>query len=71
MEALAKQRYVSPIEFAAIRFALDQPELGFRWLNRACEDRACDVIALTVDPRFEPLKHDARMHAILKQIGLS
>ena len=30
-----KQRYVSPIEFAAVRFALGQRELGFRWLDKA------------------------------------
>jgi serine/threonine-protein kinase len=71
VESLAKQRYVSPIEFAAVRFALDQPELGFRWLNKACEDRAFDVLALKVDPRFEPLKKDPRMHAVLRHIGLS
>ena len=34
VETMAKQRYVSPIEFAAVRFALDQPELGFRWLEQ-------------------------------------
>jgi serine/threonine-protein kinase len=71
VETLAKQRYVSPIEFAAIRFALDQPELGFRWLNRACEDRAFDVLALKVDPRFQTLKDDARMQEIFRHVGLS
>jgi len=29
VEVIAKQRYVSPMVFAAVRFALDQPELGF------------------------------------------
>src|SRR5437870_13019682 len=40
LEGIARQRYVSPIEFAAVRFALDQPELGFHWLRKACDDRA-------------------------------
>lgn len=71
VEALAKQRYVSPIEFAAIRFALEQAELGFRWLNRACEDRAFDVLALKVDPRFQGLKDDPRMQEIFRHVGLS
>ena len=70
VEALAKQRYVSPIEFAAVRFALDQPELGFRWLGRACDDRAFDILALKVDPRFEPLRDDPRLQAILRNVGL-
>src|SRR5262249_40830187 len=71
LDTIAKQRYVSPIEFAAVRFALDQPEAGFRWLNRACEDRAFDVLALKVDPRFASLRGDPRLQAILRQIGLA
>ena len=70
LDAIARQRYVSPIEFAAVRFALDQPEVGFRWLNRACEDRAFDVLALKVDPRFAALRSDPRLQGILRQIGL-
>jgi TolB-like protein/Flp pilus assembly protein TadD len=71
LEAIAKQRYVSPMEFAAVRFALDQPELGFRALDKACEDRAFDVLALKVDPRFEPLRDDPRLQRLLTGIGLS
>lgn len=70
VESIAKQRYVSPIEFAALRFGLDQPELGFRWLTKACDDRAFDVLALKVDPRFDRLKNDPRLQAILRKIGL-
>ena len=71
LDAIAAQRYVSPIEFAAVRFALDQRELGFTWLHKSCEDRAFDVLALKVDPRFEAEKHDPRMQAILRVVGLA
>ncbi len=71
VDAIAKHRYVSPMEFAAVRFALEQPELGFRALSKACEDRAFDVLALKVDPRFEPLKDDPRLQAILRDVGLA
>ena len=71
VEAIAKQRYVSPIEFAHVRFALDQLDLGFRWLKMACDDRAFDVLALKVDPRFDALKSDRRLQALLKTTGLS
>jgi len=70
VDAIARQRYVSPMEFAAVRFALDQPELGFRALSKACEDRAFDVLALKVDPRFEPLRDEPRLKAILRDVGL-
>ena len=71
IEAIAAQRYVSPIEFAAMRFALGQQEIGFSWLDKACEDRAFDVLALKVDPRFDAEKHDPRMQAILRVVGLA
>ncbi len=71
LEAIAAQRYVSPIEFAAVRFALGQRELGFTWLAKACEDRAFDVLALNLDPRFDPERHDPRMQAILRVVGLA
>ena len=71
LEAMAKQRYLSPFEFAVVRFALGQTDLGFRWLKKACEHRAFDVLALKVDPRFDALKDDARFAAVLRDIGLS
>ena len=71
LEAIATQRYVSPIEFAAVRLALGQREVGFTWLDKACEDRAFDVLALRVDPRFDSEKHDPRMQAILRVVGLA
>jgi serine/threonine-protein kinase len=70
LEAMARQRYVSPFEFAAVRFAMGQTDQGFRWLAKACEERAFDVIALKVDPRFESLKDDPRLHAIAREIRL-
>jgi len=70
LESIAAQRYVSPIEFAALRFALAQREVGFTWLDKACDDRAFDILALKVDPRFDAEKHDPRMDAIVRLVGL-
>jgi TolB-like protein/tetratricopeptide (TPR) repeat protein len=71
LESIAAQRYVSAIEFAAVRFAMGQREPGFTWLDKACEDRAFDLLALKVDPRFDAEMHDPRMHAILRLVGLA
>jgi tetratricopeptide (TPR) repeat protein len=70
LEAFAKERYVSPLEFAWIQFALGDVDLGFRWLAKACDDRAFDLISLKVDPRFDPLRDDDRFRPLLKQLGL-
>jgi len=70
LEALAKHRYVSPFEFAAIRFALGQTDLAFRNLTQACNDRAFDVLALRLDPRLQTFKDDGRFQSIVQEIGL-
>jgi tetratricopeptide (TPR) repeat protein len=71
LEEMARERYVSPIEFAAIRFALEENDEGFRWLTTACSDRCFELLALRVDPRFDSIAGDPRFKAIVAQIGLS
>src|SRR4029450_5452155 len=46
LESYASERYVSPLEFAWIQFALGDVDLGFKWLTKACEDRSFDLISL-------------------------
>jgi len=70
LDALAKTRYVSPFEFAVVQFALGQPDRGFNWLTKACQDRAFEVLTLKVDPRFDPLKDDRRFESVTRRMGL-
>jgi len=70
LEAYARERYVSPLEFAWIQFALGETDLGFRWMQKALEDRSFDLISIKVDPRFDPLKDDRRFRAIASQMGV-
>jgi TolB-like protein/Tfp pilus assembly protein PilF len=70
LEAYAKERYVSPLEFAWIQFALGKIDLGFSWLQKAMEDRSFDLISIKVDPRFDTLKDDARFDAIARRMGV-
>ena len=70
LETYAKTRYVSPLEFAWIQFALGEIELGFRWMQKAFEDRSFDLISIKVDPRFDALKDDPRFEAIARRMGV-
>jgi TolB-like protein/Tfp pilus assembly protein PilF len=70
LEALMKSRYVSPFEFASIHLALGQTDVGFRWLNKACQDRCFELISLKVDPRFDLLKEDRRFGSVARKVGL-
>jgi TolB-like protein/Tfp pilus assembly protein PilF len=71
LRQLSKRRYVSPFEFASIHFALGQADLGFRWLAKACQDRAFELTAIKVDPRFDALKDDRRFADLTQEIGLN
>ena len=66
----ARQRYISPFEPAMIHFALGDLDRGFDCLVKAEEERAFELIALHVDPRFDSLRGDSRLRAIANQIGL-
>ena len=71
LEKYAKERYVSPLEFAWIQFALGEIELGFRWMQKALEDRSFDLISIKVDPRFDGLKGDPRFETIARRMGVA
>jgi serine/threonine-protein kinase len=71
LEAFAKERYVSPLEFAWIHFALGDLNVGFKWLAKASDDRAFDLISIKVDPRFDALREHPRFISIAKHIGVT
>ena len=70
LEAYANERYVSPLEFAWIQFALGETDLGFTWIAKAGEDRTFDILNIKVDPRFDPFRDDRRFIALAKQLGV-
>lgn len=69
LEKMAQQRYVSPFEFALIRLALGEEDVALEWLAQATRDRAFDLIALRVDPRFDTLRRNPRLQPILADLG--
>ncbi|HZR23951.1 MAG TPA: tetratricopeptide repeat protein [Vicinamibacterales bacterium] len=70
LDTLAKTRYVSPFEFATIQFALGRLDAGFKWLTKASQDRAFELLTIKVDPRFEALKNDKRFESVAMQMSL-
>ena len=70
LETYARERYVSPLEFAWIQFGLGETDLGFSWMQKAMEDRSFDLISIKVDPRFDALKDDRRFEAIARRMGV-
>jgi len=70
LEELAATRYVSPVEFMTTAFAAGDREAGFRWLTRACDERCFELLSLNYDPRFDSLRGDPRVAAVVQRIGL-
>jgi eukaryotic-like serine/threonine-protein kinase len=66
----AGQAYVSPLCFAEIATALGDVDQGFKWLERAYEDRSPFLVALGVSPMYDALRGDPRFPVLLKKLGL-
>jgi serine/threonine-protein kinase len=66
----ASTRYVSPFEFVLIHNALNEPARAYEWLAKACDDRCFELLALRVDPRFEPERDDPRFIQAVQRVGL-
>ncbi len=47
---LSERRYVSPVNIAVIHFGLGSKAEGFRWLERAYEERDCRLVWLKEYP---------------------
>jgi tetratricopeptide (TPR) repeat protein len=67
---LAGKRYVSPFELASIHLALGETDEGFKWLEKAVQDRCFELISIKVDPRFDAFKNDPRFISVFSHLGL-
>jgi tetratricopeptide (TPR) repeat protein len=67
---LAKQRYVPPLDIAAIYACLGDADDAMLWLNQALEQRAPTLGFLAQNPAFDSLHRDPRFAAMVEQIGV-
>jgi len=65
----SKQVYVLP-SIADIYFALGENDQGFKWLERAYEERLPWMKALKIDPAYDNVRSDPRFKALLKKMNL-
>ena len=67
----AQSRYVSPSLIAQIHLGLGDRSQSLDWLERAVASRAADLAWINVRPILDPLRADARFHAIATRIHAS
>jgi len=66
----AEKGYVPPISLANLYFALGEKDKGFKWLDKAYEERDSTLLEIKGDPGFDSVRSDPRFATMLKKIGL-
>jgi hypothetical protein len=56
--------------FILLNIGLGRKDEALSWLEKACVEHTPNINAIKVDPTYDPLRNDARFHAVLKQIHL-
>jgi hypothetical protein len=54
---------------AIVNTALGECDAAFESLQQACEQREAWLVWLKVEPRYDPLREDARFDHLLRRIG--
>jgi tetratricopeptide (TPR) repeat protein len=71
LKELAKQRPVSPYEFALIYMGLGDKDQAFVSLEKTCEERPDILWDIQVGPRFDSLRSDPRFTDLLRRLKLA
>jgi tetratricopeptide (TPR) repeat protein len=67
----SKDNFVMSQEMAIICIGLNEKEKALQYLNQAFQDRHGALIAIKVEPLFDPVRGDARFSRLLTQMSLN
>ena len=71
LEADALERYVPPYAMALVHAGLGERDAVFEWLDKAYAARDVHLMYLTVDPKWDAYRADARFGALLGRCGFA
>lgn len=71
LETIARERYVPPYAMAQVHLGLGQQKQALDWLDRAFEVHDVHLILLPADPKWDPVRGDARFVALLKRCAFT
>ena len=71
LDEMSQDRYVSSYHRALAHLGLGDFDATFTLLARACEQRDPWLMHLASEPRFDPIRSDARYTAVFGQLGLN
>ena len=69
MQAMSKQKYVSPYDLALVYAGLGEKEMAVEKLGQAFEEKSGWIIHLQVDPSLDPLREDPRFQQLIRRAG--
>ena len=69
LEERAKREYIAPSAFGIIYTGLGDIGRAFTWLNAAVDRHDTRLVDLLIDPRFDPLRSDARFAQLRQRVG--
>jgi tetratricopeptide (TPR) repeat protein len=69
-EGLARERYVSPTDFARLALVLGRTDDAFLWLERARAGRRGWLVYAKVDALLDPIRRDPRFAELLRVMRL-
>ncbi|HEY3125013.1 MAG TPA: protein kinase [Thermoanaerobaculia bacterium] len=70
LEALARERYVSPLDFARLYAQVGEREKAFASLEAAFAERSPGLVYLKVDRAWDRIRDDARFAALVRRVGI-
>jgi tetratricopeptide (TPR) repeat protein len=70
LQALSRDRYVSPTIRASVYASLGDRDRAFAWLDRAFAERDFLLVTVRVEPMFDPLRRDPRFTELLTRMNL-
>jgi tetratricopeptide (TPR) repeat protein len=70
LQALAAERYVSPLDVARLHAQVGEREQAFEALHRAMAERSAMLILLKVDHAWDRIRDDRRFAELVRRVGI-
>jgi TolB-like protein/Tfp pilus assembly protein PilF len=70
LQELSRTTYVSSYALALVFIGLDLRDDAFRWLDKAYDEKSSALPFVNVNPRFDRLRNDPRLHRLSSRLGL-